>query len=124
MSRGVDRNLGRNRLMKEFKQQVTATRNGEPNNGIYAQPNPENWFEWFYLFEPEQPPFKGGQYFGKILLPEQYPFKPPELYMLTPNGRFEPGKKICTSMSSYHPETWDSGTKLPEEIVHDLMTTL
>ncbi|CAD7969347.1 unnamed protein product [Amoebophrya sp. A25] len=29
--------------------------------------------------------------------------------MITPNGRFEMNTKICTSMSSYHPETWDSG---------------
>jgi len=26
--------------------------------------------------------------------------------MDTPSGRFEPGKKICLSMSDYHPETW------------------
>merc|ERR1712136_380029 len=26
--------------------------------------------------------------------------------MGTPNGRFETGKKICLSISGYHPETW------------------
>lgn len=26
--------------------------------------------------------------------------------MLTPNGRFRVGAKICTSFSSFHPETW------------------
>lgn len=25
---------------------------------------------------------------------------------LQPNGRFEVGKKICLSISAYHPETW------------------
>lgn len=26
--------------------------------------------------------------------------------MLTPSGRFEVNKKICLSISSFHPETW------------------
>ena len=33
--------------------------------------------------------------------------KPPGIVMLTPNGRFKEGKKICMSMSDYHPETWN-----------------
>jgi hypothetical protein len=52
-------------------------------------------------------PFEGGWYVAKIKFPEQYPFKPPDLYMCTPNGRFETGKKLCMSMSSFHPETWN-----------------
>lgn len=36
-------------------------------------------------------------------LPSEYPFKPPEVYMLTPSGRFEINKKICLSISSFHP---------------------
>lgn len=36
-------------------------------------------------------------------LPSDYPFKPPEVYMLTPSGRFEVNKKICLSISSFHP---------------------
>ena len=27
--------------------------------------------------------------------------------MMTPSGRFEINKPICTSFSDYHPETWD-----------------
>jgi ubiquitin-conjugating enzyme E2 J2 len=33
--------------------------------------------------------------------------KPPGIMMLTPSGRFETGKRICLSMSDYHPETWN-----------------
>jgi len=40
------------------------------------------------------------------LLPQEYPFKPPNIVLLTPNGRFEVGKKICLSISAHHPETW------------------
>lgn len=32
--------------------------------------------------------------------------KPPSIILLTPNGRFELNKKICLSISGYHPETW------------------
>ena len=45
-------------------------------------------------------------YHGRILLPPEYPFKPPAFMMLTPSGRFETGVKICLSISSHHPEHW------------------
>jgi ubiquitin-conjugating enzyme E2 J1 len=38
---------------------------------------------------------QGGIYHGRILLPSEYPFKPPSFLMLTPNGRFETGVKVC-----------------------------
>jgi hypothetical protein len=34
----------------------------------------------------------------------EYPFKPPGIMILTPNGRFDTGKRLCLSMSDYHPE--------------------
>lgn len=39
-------------------------------------------------------------------MPAEYPFKPPAFVMMTPSGRFETGVKICLSISSYHPESW------------------
>ena len=51
-------------------------------------------------------PFEGGFYVGKLMLPTEYPSKPPGVMMITPNGRFQPEKKICMSMSDYHPESW------------------
>ena len=49
---------------------------------------------------------QGGIYHGRILLPSEYPFKPPEFILLTPNGRWETSTKICLSISSHHPEHW------------------
>ena len=67
------------------------------------------------------------------MFPNDYPFKPPSIYMLTPNGRFETGRRLanppptdpnpnptptptptptlsptrlCLSMSDFHPESW------------------
>jgi ubiquitin-protein ligase len=53
-----------------------------------------------YVLEgSEGTPFEGGVYHGKIKFPEEYPFKPPGISMITPNGRFATNKKICMSMS-------------------------
>jgi Tfp pilus assembly protein PilN len=45
-------------------------------------------------------------YHGRILLPPDYPFKPPHIIFLTPSGRFETSTKICLSFSAFHPELW------------------
>lgn len=50
--------------------------------------------------------YEGGYYLGKIMLPPNYPEKPGDFMMLTPNGRFEIGKKICLTNSGYHTESW------------------
>ena len=50
--------------------------------------------------------YEGGYYVGKIMLPQNYPDKPGDFMMLTPNGRFDIGKKICLTNSGYHSETW------------------
>ena len=60
----------------------------------------------FTLRGPTASDFEGGVYHGRILLPNDYPFKPPNIIFLTPNGRFEVRKKICLSISAYHPESW------------------
>ncbi|CAN0394504.1 unnamed protein product, partial [Phaeothamnion confervicola] len=63
--------------------------------------------QWhFTLRGPPATPFAGGVYHGRILLPSDYPFKPPNIVFLTPNGRFEVGAKICLSISAHHPEQW------------------
>ena len=36
---------------------------------------------------------QGGYYHGKLVFPREFPFKPPSIYMLTPNGRFNIGTR-------------------------------
>jgi ubiquitin-conjugating enzyme E2 J1 len=112
-------------------------------------------FDWhFTLRGPRETEFEGGIYHGRILLPSDYPFKPPNIILLTvgvtftrlfhacefcvevlsssnlcpalheneqPNGRFEVKKKICLSISAYHPEEWQPawGGERVEDVVFD-----
>ncbi|KAI8379156.1 ubiquitin-conjugating enzyme/RWD-like protein [Radiomyces spectabilis] len=72
-----------------------------------ARPIESNIFEWHFTVRgPDGTEFSGGKYHGRILLPAEYPFKPPELIFLTPNGRFELKSKICLSITGFHPEYW------------------
>ena len=44
----------------------------------------ENIFEWHFTVRgPDDTPFAGGIYHGRILLPPEYPFKPPSIILLT-----------------------------------------
>ena len=80
----------------------------DPVPYVLAEPLPSNILEWHYVVTgPEGSLYEGGCYHGKLVFPPQYPFKPPTIYMITPNGRFKPNTKLCLSISSFHPETWN-----------------
>lgn len=51
--------------------------------------------------------YTGGYYHGKLVFPPDYPFKPPRISMITPNGRFATNKRLCLSISDFHPDTWN-----------------
>lgn len=114
------------RLRKEFK-------SFDPPPFIRASPVENNIQEWRFVlqgppvcvalpqtchaagaFEAQIPacaraqdtPYVGGMYQGKLRFPDDYPFKPPSIYMLTPSGRFETDRRLCLSISDFHPETW------------------
>uniref|UniRef100_F1L9T2 Ubiquitin-conjugating enzyme E2 J1 n=1 Tax=Ascaris suum TaxID=6253 RepID=F1L9T2_ASCSU len=95
------RSPGVKRLMKE----AAELRN--PTDMYYAQPLKDNLFEWHFTVRgPADTDFDGGIYHGRILLPVDYPMKPPSVILLTPNGRFQLNQKICLSISGHHPESW------------------
>ncbi|XP_018024119.1 ubiquitin-conjugating enzyme E2 J1 [Hyalella azteca] len=79
----------------------------KPTEEYFAQPLEDNLFEWhFTLRGPVNTEFEEGIYHGRIILPSEYPMKPPDIIFITQNGRFETNKKICLSISGYHPESW------------------
>jgi len=75
---------------------------------ILAMPNEANILEWHYVIEGSPgTPYQGGHYHGKLIFPKEYPLKPPSVIMLTPSGRFKPNRRLCLSMSDFHPESWN-----------------
>lgn len=91
------------RLMSEMR-----TLQFNPEKDFVAGPVGDNLFLWHFTIKgPRDTPFEGGIYHGKIVFPQQYPYSPPDIYFLTPNGRFETGKKICLTITSFHPDQWN-----------------
>ncbi|KAG7155080.1 ubiquitin-conjugating enzyme E2 J2-like [Homarus americanus] len=80
----------------------------DPVPYVMAEPLPSNILEWHYVVEgPEQSPYEGGYYHGKLVFPMEYPFRPPSIYMITPSGRFKTNTRLCLSISDFHPDTWN-----------------
>lgn len=68
----------------------------------------DNFLEWEYLLiGADDTVYAGGVYHGRVRFTKEYPFKPPSIMMTTPNGRFEINKRLCLSISDFHPETWN-----------------
>ncbi|PQE28373.1 ubiquitin-conjugating enzyme protein [Rutstroemia sp. NJR-2017a BBW] len=91
------------RIMKE-----AAELSNSPSPDYTASPASDtNLFDWhFTLRGPPSSPFADGIYHGRIVLPPQYPLRPPSFRFLTPSGRFEVNREICLSISGHHEETW------------------
>jgi ubiquitin-conjugating enzyme E2 J2 len=114
------------RLTKEF-----VAMQKDPPPFIWATPDEKNILTWNYIIRgPPDSPFAGGEYHGVLLFPSEYPFKPPGIKMLTPSGRFHSDKKICFSMSDFHPGSWNPAwsvatilTGLLSFMLSDEMTT-
>src|SRR5271154_4295825 len=96
-----DINEGRINLQKEF--------------GIHIAPEESDFYRiHFILPGPEDTPYEGGLYHGMIRLNPQHPLKPPNIHMITPNGRFKAeqypipatSRGICTTSTAFHPESW------------------
>jgi len=75
---------------------------------ITCSPLENNILELHYVIEGSHgTPYENGIYHGKLLFPQDYPLRPPSVIMLTPSGRFQPSRRLCLSMSDFHPETWN-----------------
>lgn len=97
---------GRNAAVKRIMRELKEIHESE-NPDIEASALESNIFEWFFAIRGAWgTEFERGIYHGRILMPADYPFNPPAFVMMTPSGRFETGKKICLSISSHHPESW------------------
>ncbi|KAJ7489915.1 ubiquitin-conjugating enzyme/RWD-like protein [Mycena galericulata] len=95
-----------NSAVKRIMQEARELAN-DPSPEYSAAPLEDDIFEWHCTLRgPAGTEFEGGLYHFRILLPAEYPFRPPSLIMLTPTGRFETDTKICISFTNYHEELW------------------
>lgn len=95
-----------NSAVKRIMQEARELAN-DPCTDYHAAPLEDDIFEWHCTLRgPAGTEFEGGLYHFRIVLPAEYPFRPPSLMMLTPNGRFELNTKICISFTNYHEEEW------------------
>ncbi|KAL3765737.1 hypothetical protein ACHAWU_009705 [Discostella pseudostelligera] len=98
----------------------------DPSDQYHAAPLENDMFEWHFTIRgADDTDFAGGIYHGRILLPPEYPFKPPNIVFLTPSGRFETGVKVCLSFSAHHPELWQPawGIRLILEAIISFLPT-
>eukprot|EP00815_Leptocylindrus_aporus_P000035 CAMPEP_0116063916 /NCGR_PEP_ID=MMETSP0322-20121206/8746_1 /TAXON_ID=163516 /ORGANISM="Leptocylindrus danicus var. apora, Strain B651" /LENGTH=313 /DNA_ID=CAMNT_0003549719 /DNA_START=148 /DNA_END=1089 /DNA_ORIENTATION=+ len=78
-----------------------------PSPRYFAAPLEDDMFEWHFTIRgPRDTEFEGGVYHGRILLPPEYPFKPPNIMFLNQSGRFEVNTKVCLSFTAHHAELW------------------
>eukprot|EP00703_Trepomonas_sp_PC1_P005855 JAP90751.1 Ubiquitin-conjugating enzyme E2 [Trepomonas sp. PC1] len=71
----------------------------------------------FSVRGPQNTIFHKGWYHGVLLLPKEYPFKPPNVRLLTKSGRFETNTNLCFSFTSFHPESWSPAVNLNAIII-------
>lgn len=91
------------RLTKEY---AAITKSPPPY--IIAHPSETNILEWHYILTgPPETPYEGGQYWGSLMFPPDYPFAPPAIRMHTPSGRFQPSTRLCLSISDFHPKSFN-----------------
>jgi len=61
--------------------------------------------------------YQDGMYIGKVLLPDKYPFSPPDFIFLTESGRFEINKKICTSFTGFHQDLYSPSWNISSMLI-------
>ena len=92
-------------IKRILKEAAELSKNPDPT--LHAAPLESDLFEWHFTIRgPPSTPYADGAYHGRIILPQQYPLRPPSFRFLTPSGRFESNREICLSISGHHEETW------------------
>jgi len=78
----------------------------EATEEYYASPLEDNLFEWHFTVQgPPSTDFEGGVYHGRILLPPEYPMKPPNIILLTVSRCIQELYaiyKLCSIVTALH----------------------
>lgn len=102
------------RLGRELQQLENSS-----NPQLVVRPTTDSLLVWHFVLHslPEDTPFKDGCYQGKLVFPADYPHAAPSLLMLTPNGRLEVNRRLCLSMTDFHPESWNPAWSIESILV-------
>ena len=74
-----------------------------------------NILEWHFTISGlEGTDYQNGIYHGRVILDKKYPYIAPDIYLLTPNGRFKPNQKICLSATKFHQNKWQPRIKIKD----------
>lgn len=69
----------------------------------------DNLSVWYaVIYDLKDTEYTEGVYLMKIMVPDKYPLSPPDIMMLTPSGRFDINKKLCTSFTGYHKDLYSA----------------
>jgi ubiquitin-protein ligase len=75
---------------------------------LIVQPSEDLHLWYFIIYDLKDTDYENGIYLGKVTLPTNYPFKAPDFIFLTENGRFELNRRICTSFTGFHQDTYSA----------------
>lgn len=117
MSSTTVRDVNIKKLTKEW-----AKIQREPIHNVEVRLDNDDLKIWFFKFTFSDGPYNGGEYIGQLMFPPQYPFKPPDFMMLTPNGRYDINHKICLSNTGFHSESW-SASWTPSSLIVGFIST-
>ena len=79
----------------------------EPIPSIHVLPNEDDILDWHFVIQGRvNTPYENGMYYGRLVFPPNFPFGPPKILFLTPNGRFKVNGRMGFSLSDLHPEEW------------------
>lgn len=110
---------GVKRVLKEIKDYKEKP---ESEKKVYSLSFEENDLQnFFVIIRSMDGVYEGGEYILRIKLPDEYPFKPPVISCMTPNGRFKEEVNICLNISHFHSESWSPLINL-EKIILSVMS--
>lgn len=98
--------MANKKCIKRLQKELLMMKDDPPPPQISISPDQDNIQTFYFAFHDLDYDYQNGIYFGKIKFSNEYPHKAPTFTMITPSGRFETNKTLCTTFSHYHPEEW------------------
>lgn len=66
----------------------------------------KTWYIMLSGFEGDEGEYKGGQYIVRVVLPNDFPYNPPQFYFMTEQGLYGVETKVCISIGEYHKDQY------------------